>query len=148
MGYIIRKSVAWLVFWEVGWVVTRMGWDPVQHIRSQSYNRSRLRYNNWVLITNRVSVVCYYFAKVSSKDFQSWNKIINALADPGGRRGARPPTGSISFVFTYVFAEKCTRRRLVPPPNGSAPPQREILDPPLQRDIKTREQFDFWPTNS
>ena len=54
------------------------------------------------------------------------------LADPGGRRGAPPPTGSISFVFTYVFTEKCTHQRLAPP-NGSAPPppQREILDPPL-----------------
>ena len=49
-----------------------------------------------------------------------------------GRRGAPPPpTGSISFVFTYVFAKKCTHRRLAPP-NGSAPPQQEILDPPLK----------------
>ena len=43
------------------------------------------------------------------------------LADPGGRA---PPTGSNSFVFAYVFAKKHPRRRL-------APPQREILDPPL-----------------
>ena len=43
----------------------------------------------------------------------------------GGAAGARPPpTGSISFVFAYVFVEKCTCRRL-------APPQREILDPLL-----------------
>ena len=41
-----------------------------------------------------------------------------------------PPTGLISFIFAYVFTKKCTRRRLAPP-NGSAPPQREILDPPL-----------------
>ena len=40
----------------------------------------------------------------------------------GGHCGAcPPPTGSISFIFAYIFAEKCTRRRLVPP-NGSAPP--------------------------
>ena len=35
----------------------------------------------------------------------------------GGSRGAlpaHPPTGSISFVFAYVFAEKCMRRRLAP----------------------------------
>ena len=31
------------------------------------------------------------------------------------------PTGSISFVFAYVFAEKCMRRRSAPP-NGSALP--------------------------
>ena len=37
---------------------------------------------------------------------------------------ARPPTGSISFIFAYVFAEKCIHRRL-------APPQWEILDLPL-----------------
>ena len=45
-----------------------------------------------------------------------------------------PPTGSISFVFAYVFTEKCTHQRLSPPPprNGSAPPpQWKILDPPL-----------------
>ena len=52
----------------------------------------------------------------------------------GGAIGARPPpppTGSISFIFTYVFAKMCTRQRLAPP-NGSAPPQQEFLDPPLQ----------------
>ena len=55
----------------------------------------------------------------------------------GGCHGARPPpTGSISFVFTYIFTEKCTRWRLAPPPNGSAPPQWEILDPPLNKCIK------------
>ena len=48
--------------------------------------------------------------------------MLEALADPGGAAGARHPTGSISFVFT----EKCMRPR-------SAPPQLEILDPPLGR---------------
>ena len=48
----------------------------------------------------------------------------------GGAAGTCPPTGSISFVFTYVFAKKCTHQRLAPP-NGLAPPQWEILDPPL-----------------
>ena len=37
----------------------------------------------------------------------------------GGAAGARPPTGSISFIFPYVLAEKCTRQRLVPPPMGN-----------------------------
>ena len=32
------------------------------------------------------------------------------------------PTGSISFVFTYVFAEKCAHQRLAPPQRVSAPP--------------------------
>ena len=32
-----------------------------------------------------------------------------------------PPTGSISFVFAYVFAKKCTHRRLAPP-MGRRPP--------------------------
>ena len=44
-------------------------------------------------------------------------------------RGAPPappprPTGSISFVFVYVFTKKCMHRRLAPP-NGSAPPNRK-----------------------
>ena len=60
----------------------------------------------------------------------------NPLADLGGQHWCvpPPPTGSISFVFTYVFAKKCMHWRLVPP-KGLAPPQREILDPPLQPDI-------------
>ena len=44
---------------------------------------------------------------------------------------APPPTGSISFIFTYVFTEKCTCQRLAPP-NRSVPPQQKILDLPLQ----------------
>ena len=47
-----------------------------------------------------------------------------------GAASACPPTGSISFIFAYVFAEKCMCQRLAPP-NGSVPPQWEILDPPL-----------------
>ena len=47
------------------------------------------------------------------------------------RRAPPSPTGSISFIFAYVFAEKCTHRRSAPPPTGQRPPQREILDPPL-----------------
>ena len=55
-----------------------------------------------------------------------------SLADPGGVPPARaPPTGSNSFVFAYVFAKKHPHRRSAPPPNGSAPPQWEILDLPL-----------------
>ena len=30
-----------------------------------------------------------------------------------------PPTGSISFLFAYVFAEKCMRRRSAPPSTGN-----------------------------
>ena len=32
-----------------------------------------------------------------------------ALADPGGAASARPPTGSNSFIFAYLFTEKCLR---------------------------------------
>ena len=43
----------------------------------------------------------------------------------GGSRGAppacAPPTGSNSFVFTHVFTEKHTCRRLAPP-TGQRPP--------------------------
>ena len=42
----------------------------------------------------------------------------------GGVPGARPPMGPNSFVFAYIFTEKCPRRR-------STAPLREILDPPL-----------------
>ena len=44
----------------------------------------------------------------------------------GGSRGVppthAPPTGSISFIFTYVFTKKCTYRRSVPSPMGQHPP--------------------------
>ena len=49
----------------------------------------------------------------------------NIMQCIGGSRGGAasvcppPPTGSISFIFTYVFAEKCTSRRLAPP-NGKS----------------------------
>ena len=32
-----------------------------------------------------------------------------------------PPTGSISFIFAYIFAKKCMRRRLAPPQWVGAP---------------------------
>ena len=52
--------------------------------------------------------------------------------------GMRPPTGPNSFVFTYVFTEKCLCQRLVPPPMrvgtppmgnpGSAPEPIRIIE--------------------
>ena len=39
-----------------------------------------------------------------------------------GRAGAYPPTGPNSFVFAYIFTEKCPCRRKTPPQNGSKPP--------------------------
>ena len=51
-----------------------------------------------------------------------------------GRRRRALPTGSISFIFAYIFAKKCMHWRLAPPQwVGTPPPQREILDPPLAR---------------
>ena len=56
-------------------------------------------------------------------------RIIIIGGSRGGGRARRtppppPPTGPNSFVFAYIFTEKCPRRR-------STPPLREILDPPL-----------------
>ena len=53
------------------------------------------------------------------------NEEILTLADLGGVPDA-PPTGPNSFVFAYIFIEKCLCWR-----PGCPPPQREILDPPL-----------------
>ena len=54
------------------------------------------------------------------------SSIIPSLADPGGASNETQ-----FFGFAYVFAKKRLSCRLVPP-NGSAPPQREILDPLLR----------------
>ena len=55
------------------------------------------------------------------------------LVDPGGAAGTcPPPTGSISFIFTHVFAKKCMCQRSAPPP------QWEILDPPL---VSSQKKF-------
>ena len=48
--------------------------------------------------------------------------IIKTLVDLGGMPGACPPTGPNSFVFTYIFVEKCPRRRSTPPLTGPRPP--------------------------
>ena len=44
----------------------------------------------------------------------------------GGSRGVlpapRPPTGSISFVFAYIFAEKVYASEVGAPPMGRHPP--------------------------
>ena len=59
-----------------------------------------------------------------------WNsdKLFDIVFIIGRSRGCcqhmPPPTGSISFVFAYIFAKMCMHRRL-------APPQWEILDLPL-----------------
>ena len=59
---------------------------------------------------------------------------IITLADPGAPLACAPPTGSNSFIFAYVFTEKCLRWKLLPPQQLSTPPpQREILDPPLNK---------------
>ena len=61
-----------------------------------------------------------------SNSYQWRNYIQKFLA-----RAPPAPTGSNSFVFTYVFTEKCLCRRLAPPPTRVGAPQWEILDPPL-----------------
>ena len=40
----------------------------------------------------------------------------------GGVPGARPPTGPNSFIFAYIFTEKCPRWRPKPPKMGPRPP--------------------------
>ena len=45
-----------------------------------------------------------------------------ALADLGGCAQHTPPMGPNSFVFAYIFTEKCPRRRSMPPQRVHAPP--------------------------
>ena len=54
------------------------------------------------------------------------------LADPsGGRRRCAPPQQDQFLSFSHMFLLKSVCIGGWCPPNGSAPPQREILDPPL-----------------
>ena len=66
---------------------------------------------------------------------------ISNISGSGGDATSVPPpqTGSNSFVFTYIFTKKCLRQRSVPPQWLGAPPQREILDPPLCKHTRIME---------
>ena len=76
----------------------------------QSLSR-KLHFSNAIMNSNRVRCLIHWRIQ-------------------GRRQRVPPPTGSISFIFAYIFAKRCTHRRLAPP-NGLVPPQREILDLPL-----------------
>ena len=55
-----------------------------------------------------------------------------ALADlGGGRAGRMPPYGTKFFRFCIHFCQKAPTSEVHTPSNGSMPPLREILDPPL-----------------
>ena len=61
---------------------------------------------------------------------------VNIGGSRGGVPAHAPPMGPNSFVFAYIFTEKCPRRRSTPPLTGARPPPpREILDPPLVKSI-------------
>ena len=53
------------------------------------------------------------------------------LADPGGAPQRVPPQQDQFLSFSHTFLLKSVRVRGWRPPNGSAPPQQEILDLPL-----------------
>ena len=55
--------------------------------------------------------------------------MLYTVADPGGAAGT-PLTGPNYFIFTYISAQKCPRRRSAPH-QRLALPKREILDPQL-----------------
>ena len=72
--------------------------------------------------------------RVSALNFRSRSSALS-LADLGGVPGARPlPPWDPILPFSHTFLPKSTLirgPRPPPPPNGSTPSPREILDPPL-----------------
>ena len=75
--------------------------------------------------------------KIKYPDFQAMTYIQDKTSPikVNGRQGIGacppPPTGSISFIFAYILP-KSVCVGAWHPPMGLCPPQREILDPPLQ----------------
>ena len=55
------------------------------------------------------------------------NIAASSLVDPGGATSMPPLTGSISFVFAYIFAEKCMRQRSAPPQRSSPRPSQILI---------------------
>ena len=58
------------------------------------------------------------------------NEWIKALVDPGGAASACPPNRIHFFCFRIRFCRKVYASEV-----GAPPPQREILDPPLDKGI-------------
>ena len=62
----------------------------------------------------------------------------------GGSRGgvpdARPPMGSNSFIFAYIFTEKCPRRRSTPPLTGACPP---TGNPGSATDMEVQTKYEY-----
>ena len=64
-----------------------------------------------------------------------------SLADPGGAAGA-PPQQDPILSFSHMFGRNTHVSELgAPPPTGRRPPQRKILDPPLQVIASWRTHF-------
>ena len=64
-------------------------------------------------------------------DSDEFLSVLNSIGGSGGAcRRTSPPTGPNSFIFAYIFTEKCSRWRPKPPKMGPRP-LRKILDPAL-----------------
>ena len=62
------------------------------------------------------------------RQLESMNHSVLIGGSRGGRAGACPPTGPNSFIFAYIFTEKCPHWRPKPPKMGPRPPLQKILD--------------------
>ena len=103
-------------------------WAQCNHIVVYSYHNKwdRLvgqRKHHWKIITITFSVKAE----------------MHNIGGSRGRARRTPPMGPNSFIFAYIFTEKCPRRRSMPPLTGARPPLREILDPPLHKCVFSKE---------
>ena len=105
--------------------------NPIKSFRMGVRGELRRRVNSWLALELDFQDIlphCVKILLVVIRYLYKRKDLANRAGIIGGSRGGGtagvcppPPTGSISFIFTYVFTKKCMHRRLAPP-NGSAPP--------------------------
>ena len=109
----VPPLVCWCGLFHLTCHVTLWAWPIWSHDRSHGISHSPIPVPPSDHCDIIVPETPYLLSCVYTLHWQIW----------GGAAGMHPPlpTGSISFIFTYIFAKKCTHRRSVPPQQVDTP---------------------------